>query len=682
MKTKIISFIIIASIAMQSCYTRHMTSSTTSPDYNKRVYVNGAGIRKKPSKASGIVFSLSVAGIGGAIGSQMPTKVTDEGKETTPAGNATTWALLGGLAGYVMFVAAIKEKTVPVTDPKQWMRWSNMENYKLLKSSGNNFTFINPSIESDYKVNNIQDVRDFRIAFPNSIYTEKTLVSAVDKLSETDWNELIALSPATSKQSVTAKISEIQKAMENARRELAEKEAKRKAETAEKERISKTFTYFAKDYIEPKINRWQEKGEFEKTVDWQWRVNETTRNAKIAELQKEAEREYLIVRSKDFNIGDMTLGKYDADNETFLIKNSVYGDWLVPVPSYGNEAEYFKSNWNNINKAAQFFIRNDMIAISGMTFTTRNGKKYRYSNEASLNYQEANISYNFAPIEIEAPKTSEPKGKQTISNTNISIGKSDVATNIPTTSNKNDKTLALIIANEDYNYVSPVMYAKNDGEIFRQYCIKTLGLLEENVTYIPNATLGVMRREIKQITELAETYNGEANIIFYYAGHGFPDEKDKTAYLIPVDGNGNDKESGYKVERLYKQFGETSAKTVTVFLYACFSGTQRNGGMLVEARGIAIKPKETAPLGNTIVFSAADGDETAHPYTEKEHGMFTYFLLKKLQETKGDVTLGELNTYITENVRQTSQRINRKKQTPTVTTSISFSDNWKVMKLK
>lgn len=86
--------------------------------------------------------------------------------------------------------------------------------------------------------------------------------------------------------------------------------------------------------------------------------------------------------------------------------------------------------------------------------------------------------------------------------------------------------------------------------------------------------------------------------------------------------------------------------------------------------------------GNVVVFSAATGSETAYPYEEKGHGLFTYFLLKKLRDTKGDCTLGELGEYIQTNVRQQSVVVNRKSQTPTVVPSQSLMENWKSMKLK
>ena len=81
-----------------------------------------------------------------------------------------------------------------------------------------------------------------------------------------------------------------------------------------------------------------------------------------------------------------------------------------------------------------------------------------------------------------------------------------------------------------------------------------------------------------------------------------------------------------------------------------------------------------------VVISAAQGDETAYPYEEKGHGMFTYYLLKKLQETKGDVTLGDLADYVTSEVKKRSVVVNGKMQTPIATASNNAADwrNWKL----
>ena len=116
---------------------------------------------------------------------------------------------------------------------------------------------------------------------------------------------------------------------------------------------------------------------------------------------------------------------------------------------------------------------------------------------------------------------------------------------------------------------------------------------------------------------------------------------------------------------------------MTVFMDACFSGSKRGEGMLASARGVAMKTKAQAPQGKMVVFSAAQGDETAYPYKDKCHGLFTYFLLKKLKESNGSVTLGDLGNYVTEQVSRKSIVANGKSQTPSVIASNTLGTEWK-----
>jgi hypothetical protein len=104
--------------------------------------------------------------------------------------------------------------------------------------------------------------------------------------------------------------------------------------------------------------------------------------------------------------------------------------------------------------------------------------------------------------------------------------------------------------------------------------------------------------------------------------------------------------------------------------------------MLANTRGVVIKTRESAPQGKMVVFSAAQGDETAWPYVEKGHGLFTYYLLKKLKETKGNVTYGELGDYITKEVSRRAIVVNSKPQTPTASPSSNLSDTWRKLKLR
>ena len=191
-----------------------------------------------------------------------------------------------------------------------------------------------------------------------------------------------------------------------------------------------------------------------------------------------------------------------------------------------------------------------------------------------------------------------------------------------------------------------------------------------------------MWEQVDWLTGVAKAYKGDAEIIFYYAGHGVPDEATKDAYLLPVDGNGANAATGYKLSELYSKLSANPTKSTLVLLDACFSGAERSGDMMVAARGVAIKAKSEAPKGNMVVFSAAQGDETAYPYREKGHGLFTYFLCKKLQETGGNVTLGDLASYISDNVVKHSMIENSKSQTPSVNASGIIAETWKTISLK
>jgi hypothetical protein len=99
-------------------------------------------------------------------------------------------------------------------------------------------------------------------------------------------------------------------------------------------------------------------------------------------------------------------------------------------------------------------------------------------------------------------------------------------------------------------------------------------------------------------------------------------------------------------------------------------------------RAVRVRPREETLKGNMVVISAASGDETAFPYKEKQHGLFTYFLLQKLQQTKGDVDLQMLSNHIINSVTQQSILINNKSQTPQVNASPEMQEKWKLIRLK
>ena len=290
------------------------------------------------------------------------------------------------------------------------------------------------------------------------------------------------------------------------------------------------------------------------------------------------------------------------------------------------------------------------------------------------------IDYNFSDIEIN-PTQNVQQNLVVEEINSITVGESVINLNIPVNPKVNNR-YALIIGNEDYtSYQSGlsteqnVDFAENDAKTFKEYALNTLGVRDDNLHYLVNATAGQMKREITLVSEILKVEDSNAELIFYYAGHGYPDELTKVPYLIPVDISASDLSSAINLADLYNTLSQTQAKRITVFLDACFTGGARSQG-LVASRGIKISPKQDTLDGNLVVFSASSETQSSLPYYDQRHGMFTYFLLEKLQESKGRCTYDELFESVNKKVSLNSLKINEKEQHPKVSTSQNVNESW------
>lgn len=481
-----------------------------------------------------------------------------------------------------------------------------------------------------------------------------------------------------------------------------------KSDFLKKKGIAPLNDAIIKTHVEAEVNKWQVKDEFESTAEWKQRVNDATRNAKAREISQryvdeynkklsaasaDYDKKYAIlvgeykgIANKKFKEQSIELKPYDADNETFLISTAEFGDFLLPVPKA--EARDFKANWESIKRGvtAEFVPVGDEMELKSVKFG-----KYVYDSNTQASYAQVEADYNFRPVEIpdidynfdalaqQTPattvttvdnKTLKPKTVEPVKN-KLSVGNmADVDMAIPTGKTKRENTFALVIANENYKRVKEVPYALNDGRVLKEYLNKTLGLPDKNIFSVTDASLNDISYNVKRIADICRAYRGDATLIVYYAGHGVPDEASKDAYLLPVDGYAEaPSTSGVSLKSLIADLEQLPTRQTVMFVDACFSGANRDDDMLLAARGVRIKPREEVVTGNNLVMiSATQGNQTAGQYSEKAHGLFTYFLLKKLRETGGDVTLGELSDYIVQGVERQSA-VSGKPQTPTVTVS-------------
>lgn len=314
-------------------------------------------------------------------------------------------------------------------------------------------------------------------------------------------------------------------------------------------------------------------------------------------------------------------------------------------------------------------VANNNYAASHIPVEILITEKYgKYSENRTIDLE---ISQPMAARKITVNETARENSEIKIATLN-----SEIDRDIPSGTTSAPNTFAVIIANENYSQVARVPHAVNDGMIFSQYCQHTWGIPKSNIRLVTDATRNEMTRQLNWLREIGAAYGKEASFIIYYSGHGVPSENDRSSYLMPVDGYHSDMTTNIPLDHFYKTLAEAGAGKVTVFLDACFSGAERGDGMLMAARGVSIKPKTSQPTGQMVVFTASQGDETAYPLQSESHGLFTYYLLKKIRESRGSATLGQLADYVTSEVRKRSVVENSKPQTPAVLVSASLAGAW------
>lgn len=449
------------------------------------------------------------------------------------------------------------------------------------------------------------------------------------------------------------------------------------------------FSEVIKSEVKVGIAKWQIKGEFETNQQYSERMGK--REAKVTELTNRALESYKNAHREGINWKGFTVEKYDAESQSFKITNTSSGDIaVVKVPIA--EAPIFKENQAKLEFSNQnFILQKDSWVLSNMDIKNpANGKVYKYDITKQASYDPSTkFVLNYDDVKIDLPNQNVALNQNTSnnSNTKIVLGKPEVDTNIPTASTQKTNIYCLIIGNEDYSSYQTglstevnVDFAANDAKIFKEYCNKTLGIPEKQIKLLVNATAGQMNQGMAWLTNLAKIDNGEAELIFYYSGHGLPDEATKEAYLIPVDISGSNVTQGIKVNDVYSKLNEFPSKKITVFLDACFSGGARNQG-LVAMKGVKFRPKDNIVTGNMVVFSSSTDEESSGVYREKQHGYMTYFLLKKLQETKGDISYKDFAEFIINSVKKETA-LNGKIQTPQLNYSPAVEEIWTNWKLK
>jgi hypothetical protein len=447
--------------------------------------------------------------------------------------------------------------------------------------------------------------------------------------------------------------------------------------------VSKPLTFrlpyedFIRGYIDPKAEAWKKWDRFSETrQEYQERISGETTKMLFSLWRAEADSIYQHKYAETIPWNKFVIkGGYDPDNETVRLHSEQFGDIVVHIPR-GETARSMFKHFDRVKFTSPSFIfwGGDSIELRKVDVSLPTGHRFAYDSRVRLQYVETD---DFGAVQSPAGETvpalawESPEIHENVDSV------------IPQINRRNDDVYGVIIGNENYYYESATRFSSNDAQTFYEYCTRTLGVPASNLFLRKDATYGDMLNSIQFLKNAARAKSGKVRLLFYYSGHGMSDIQDNSMYLLPVDCSSTTLQAALKASVLYRELSDMKVQSATVFLDACFSGASSEGALtaLVDGAGIKITPKEDALFGNLVVFSATSEAEIAYPYEEKQHRMFTYFLLKKLQATKGEATYHDLASYIITNVKSYAFDVNRKTQTPKVQMSYDIKDNWEKWRL-
>ena len=250
--------------------------------------------------------------------------------------------------------------------------------------------------------------------------------------------------------------------------------------------------------------------------------------------------------------------------------------------------------------------------------------------------------------------------------------------------------VAVIIGNKTYEGDIPsVSFAHNDADAFRRYVRESLKFRDGNIIDLRDASEGKLRSVFGSVGShrgLAYRFvrPGKSDLVVFYSGHGVPGLKDRRGYLLPVDANPATAEiNGYPLDLLYSNLAKVGARSVTIYIDACFSGNS-NAGMLIRAASpLFIRVMEPKIKAEMSVVTAASGDQVASWDEEAGMGLFTRHLLQGLAgradqkewgNGDGNVTLAELKSFLDDEMTYAARRRFNREQTASV-----YGSNTRIM---
>jgi len=365
-----------------------------------------------------------------------------------------------------------------------------------------------------------------------------------------------------------------------------------------------------------------------------------------------------VIDESDYSYaGDFVRGKFEGRGILEFTADKYQGDYYQGEFKNGLKhgfGIYFFANGEKYAGQYQFGKRNGKgtysfpdgrAALSGMWSNNQFVGKPAAVNESKT----ADKTSLSSATELEKKKTDSLSATQEKPSAAQLKNLSD-----PIAPNKTRDAVAIIVGIENYSRLPVASYAASDATEFRDYANRFLGISPGNIKMLTDAQ--AQRADILLAFKYwlpAHINKGKTDVYIFFSGHGVTQENVKQPYWLPFDVNTDLlEETAVNQTALLSQLHQLGAKSVTIFVDTCFSGTNRSGQSLTpQQRGVSIKMATDASTSKINMLSAGTRSQSAYGDAGLKHGVFSYYLLKGLAgaaDSNHDkiITLGELADYV------------------------------------
>ncbi len=235
---------------------------------------------------------------------------------------------------------------------------------------------------------------------------------------------------------------------------------------------------------------------------------------------------------------------------------------------------------------------------------------------------------------------------------------------------KSDRdAVAIIIGISEYKNLPKADFANDDARVFYDYAIRALSIKPDNIKLLVDGDASEVGIYKAFKTWLPSKVRSSTDVYVFYSGHGLPTSDGKGLYLLPQQTDRDlISKTAIQMQEVISDIQSTKPKSVTLFLDACYSGQSRTGETLIaSARPLSIKSESRIFPENFAVITASQNDQISSSNPDLKHGIFSYYLMRGMEgdadtDKDGKITLGEMQSYLVENVGRQAGMMNRKQE--------------------